>query len=133
MVTLDGIYNTPECLRLSSSFRGDTCTYDETSNERVFRCEKMDNFCTNSHLRGDSRASVFAAPVYAEELRTFASDAQHKGFVSNIHAVILVGDATNQRRYQGVSSAPTRYLCQNVLDSLIYRSPPLLAAGSLLH
>src|SRR3989442_11116528 len=96
MVTLDGIYNTPERLRLSSSFRGDTCTYDETSNERVFRCEKMDNFCTNSHLRGYRRASVFAAPVYAEELRTFASDAQHKGFASNIHAVILVGDATTQ-------------------------------------
>ena len=62
-----------------------------------------------------------------------ASNTQHKGFASNIHAVILVGDATNQRRYQGVSGAPTRYLCQNVLDSLIYGSPPLLATGSLLH
>src|SRR5438270_5430207 len=109
MVTLDGIYNTPERLRLSSSFRGDTYTNDETSDERVFRCEKMDNFCTNSQLRGDSRASVFAAPVYAEELCTLASNTQHKGFASNIHAVILVGDTTNQRCYQGVSDAPTRY------------------------
>ncbi len=106
---------------------------DETSDQHVFRCEKMDNFCTNSYLCGDSRTGVFAAPVYAEKLRSFTSDTQHKGFTSDIHAVILVGDATNQRRYQRVSVAPTRYLCQNVLDSLIYRSPPLLAAGSLLY
>src|SRR5436309_9864822 len=108
MVTLDGIYNTPERRRLSSSFRGDSCTNDETSDERVFRCEKMDNFCTNSHLHGDSRASGFAAPVYAEGVGTLASEAEHKGFASNIRAVILVGDATNQTCYQGVSDAPTR-------------------------
>src|SRR5438270_10868238 len=98
MVTLDGVYNAPERLGLSGSFRGDTCTDDKTSDQCIFRCEKMDNFCTNSHLRRDSRTDIFAAPVYTEELRTFASDTQHKAFTSNIHAVILVGYAANERR-----------------------------------
>src|SRR6266516_5980212 len=129
MVTLDGIYNAPEQLGLGSSFRRDAYTNDETSDQRVFRCEKVDNFCTYSHLCSDSRTAAFAAPVYAEELRTFASDAQHKGFASDIHAVILVGDATNQRRDQDISATPTRYLPQNVLDSLIHCSPLLLTKG----
>ena len=110
MVTLDRVYNPSERLGLSGSFRGDARTNDETSDQRVFRCEKMDNFCTNSYLCGYRRTGVFAAPVYTEKLRSFTSDAQHKGFTSDIHAVILVGDATNQRRDQDFTATPTRYL-----------------------
>src|SRR6266567_524870 len=97
-------------LGLSGSFRGDARTNDETCDQRVFRCEKMDNFCTNSYLCGDSCTGVFAAPIYAEKLRSFTSDAQHKAFTSDIHAVILVGDATSQRRDQDITATPTRYL-----------------------
>ena len=63
VVTLDRFNDTPECLRLCSSFRRDAIANNEACDERVFGGEKMDNLCANTQLRGDGGTGVFASPV----------------------------------------------------------------------
>src|SRR5205085_11316674 len=99
MVALDRVHDAPERSRLSGSFRRNTDAHDEAGDEYVFRCEEVDNFGSHSHLRSDGRAEMFAPAVDAQELCALAADTQHKGFSSNIHAVILVGNAAHKRRY----------------------------------
>ena len=70
----------------------------------------MDNLCANTQPRGDGGTGVFASPVNTKQACAFATNAQHKRFSRDIHAIILVRDAANKWRYYSLLAAPTRNL-----------------------
>ncbi len=49
-------------------------------------------------------------PIDAQQACAFATNAQHERLSSYIHTIILVGNATEQRRYYQLFAAPARNL-----------------------
>src|SRR6266700_4319239 len=114
VVAAYGVYDAPQHLRASSGFWRDTLAGNEACDEYfvAFRSEKMDNPGPDPHLCCYCSTGAFAPPVDAKQVRPLAPDTQHEGFARDIHAVILVRDAAEQRR--DTASAPRHpgYLAQ---------------------
>src|SRR6266566_4571669 len=128
VVATHGVYDALEHLRSSSGFWRDSLAGNEACDEHLVACrsEKVDNLGSDAHLCCYSSAGAFAPPVDAKQVRSLAPDTQDEGFAGDIHAVILVSDAAEQRRDYSISAAPPGYLAQNALNLLIHEISLLL-------
>src|ERR1700680_1584562 len=110
MISLHGSHNALQYFRLSSGCGGDSSPGDKARHQRIFTGQETQHTRADAYLGGQRGTDAFAFAVDAEQVGTLTADAQHKTFTIDIHAIVLVGNATLQRYDCGAFRTPTGYL-----------------------
>src|SRR5579859_5400562 len=80
----------------------------------------IDHFGPNANSGCKSRTGVFALAIDTEQVRSLATDTQHKALLADIHAIVLVSNAARQGCNGDLGLIPLRHEGENALELLAH-------------